>query len=244
MLTRLMEKVEPILSAPSPEAASIGFYGVMREYGASYLQTRAYRRPVGRLTSEHHWRAGGFVSRIAADGWVDSNAFNYICFECNPLLGAIREGRTRFRFSDFAPKHDRAYGAYWDALGEARIGNAFCSISYGPNLALASLHLGFPADIAEEISDAETLLIHAAGAVLTEHLLTQRGGGEAPPPRLTPRERDALALVAEGKTDWEISVMLSVSESTARFHVDNARRKLGAVNRAHAVARLIGQRLI
>ena len=58
-------------------------------------------------------------------------------------------------------------------------------------------------------------------------------------PTLSARERDALLFVAEGKTEWEIATILGVAESTARFHVDNARRKLGAVNRAHAVARLL-----
>ena len=57
--------------------------------------------------------------------------------------------------------------------------------------------------------------------------------------RLTGRERDALSWVAEGKSDWEIGVILSLSETTVRFHVDNARRKLKAVNRAQAVARLL-----
>jgi DNA-binding CsgD family transcriptional regulator len=56
---------------------------------------------------------------------------------------------------------------------------------------------------------------------------------------LTPRERDCMAFVAEGKSDWEISVILGISQSTAKFHVDNARRKLGAVNRAQAVARFV-----
>jgi DNA-binding CsgD family transcriptional regulator len=46
-------------------------------------------------------------------------------------------------------------------------------------------------------------------------------------------------LVAEGKTDWEIATIMGFSQSTARFHVDNARRKLDCVNRAHAVARLL-----
>jgi LuxR family quorum sensing-dependent transcriptional regulator len=39
-------------------------------------------------------------------------------------------------------------------------------------------------------------------------------------------------------------VILGVAEATARFHVDNARRKLGAVTRAQAVARMVNQRLI
>uniref|UniRef100_UPI0025DF53BB helix-turn-helix transcriptional regulator n=1 Tax=uncultured Phenylobacterium sp. TaxID=349273 RepID=UPI0025DF53BB len=60
--------------------------------------------------------------------------------------------------------------------------------------------------------------------------------------RLTARERDALSWVAEGKSDWEIAVILGLSETTVRFHVDNARRKLGAVNRAQAVARLLSGR--
>lgn len=57
--------------------------------------------------------------------------------------------------------------------------------------------------------------------------------------RLTPRERDALTWVAEGKSDWEIAVILGLSRTTIRFHVDNARKKLGAVNRAQAVAVLL-----
>lgn len=62
--------------------------------------------------------------------------------------------------------------------------------------------------------------------------------------RLTARERDTLSWVAEGKSDWEIAVILGLSETTVRFHVDNARRKLGAANRAQAVAHLLrGSRL-
>jgi LuxR family quorum sensing-dependent transcriptional regulator len=83
-----------------------------------------------------------------------------------------------------------------------------------------------------------------AGLFLTERLLDFADAPQPQAIRLTPRERDALALVAEGKTDWEVSVILSVSAATARFHIDNARRKLGAVNRAQAIAKLVHQRLI
>ena len=56
---------------------------------------------------------------------------------------------------------------------------------------------------------------------------------------LTVRERDALTWVAAGKSDWEIAAILGLSQTTVRFHVDNARKKLGAVNRAQVVALLI-----
>ena len=55
---------------------------------------------------------------------------------------------------------------------------------------------------------------------------------------LTSRELECLRWVAVGKTDWEISVILSISSATVRFHVDRARVKLGASTRAQAVARV------
>lgn len=241
MLSRLMADAEDALRAPTAEAASAGFFRVAQGLGATYLQTRVYRRPATRLTSASHWSAGGLIKRISPAGWPGSAAFNYVCFECNPLLAAIREGRTRYRFSDFAPRRDRRFGAYWEALGEAGIGEALCATSYGEGGKIASLHLGFAAaDLPEE----ETLAVQMAGLVLTERLMSLAEPAAAPATRLTSRQRDSLAFVAEGKTDWEISVILGISEATARFHVDNARRKLGAVNRAHAAARLINQRLI
>ncbi|MEQ1510439.1 MAG: helix-turn-helix transcriptional regulator, partial [Sphingopyxis sp.] len=83
-----------------------------------------------------------------------------------------------------------------------------------------------------------------AGLMLTEHLLSLSPEIAADPVRLTRRERDCLAFVAEGKTDWDISVILGLSSTTVRFHIDNARRKLGAVTRAHAVAKMVNLRLI
>lgn len=240
MLSRIMAHAEGAFRATTPEEASARFFDAARAYGASYLQTRLYQRPTGPLTSPAHYAAGGFVARMAPSAWPHSDAFNYVCFECNPLLAAIRENRTRYRFSDFAAHDDRRFGRYWEAMSEAGIADALCSTSYGGGGMIASLHLGF-ADC--DFDPDESLAMQAAGLVLTEKLMSF---AHCPSDRtpLTPRERDSLALVAEGKTDWEISVILGISESTARFHVDNARRKLGAVTRAQAVARLIASRLV
>jgi DNA-binding CsgD family transcriptional regulator len=242
MLTQMMACAGEILAADSAEEASRRFFEAMTPFGASYLQARAYRRPAARLTSERHLAAGGIVARIGPATWdLDSEACRYVCLECNPLLKPIREGWTSYTFSDFAPHGDRRYGRYWDAMSEAGIADAHCATSYGEDGKIASLHLGFAH---RGIDRRDAAVIQMAGLVLTERLMTLC---ELPPQssvRLTDRERDSLALVAEGKTDWEISVILGVSESTARFHVDNGRRKLGAVNRAQAVARLVNLRLI
>jgi DNA-binding NarL/FixJ family response regulator len=62
--------------------------------------------------------------------------------------------------------------------------------------------------------------------------------------RLTPREREVLRLVAAGKSNKEIAAALRISERTAKFHVTAIFNKLGAQNRAQAVAVAIEQHLI
>lgn len=54
---------------------------------------------------------------------------------------------------------------------------------------------------------------------------------------LTSREEEIMRWVAEGKTNWEISVILNVSLNTIKFHLKNIYQKLGGVeNRWSAVA--------
>ena len=55
-------------------------------------------------------------------------------------------------------------------------------------------------------------------------------------PRLTPREREVLLWAMEGKSNWEISVILGISQESIKGHIANILRKLDASNRAHAVA--------
>ena len=56
-------------------------------------------------------------------------------------------------------------------------------------------------------------------------------------PRLTEREREVLALMAEGLSNKEIGARLGFSERTAAFHVGNILQKLGAASRTEAVVR-------
>ena len=59
------------------------------------------------------------------------------------------------------------------------------------------------------------------------------------PVRLTDRERETLLWAAEGKSAEEIGRILSISERTVVFHLQNASKKLGVVNRRQAVARAV-----
>ncbi|CAN5659816.1 response regulator transcription factor [soil metagenome] len=52
---------------------------------------------------------------------------------------------------------------------------------------------------------------------------------------LTPREKEVLALVANGLPNKAIARELGISEHTAKFHVGSVLGKLGAASRAEAV---------
>ena len=64
----------------------------------------------------------------------------------------------------------------------------------------------------------------------------ERAPAPSAPAQLSERELECLAWAAVGRTDAEIAALIFRSPTTARFHIDNAVRKLGARNRTQAVA--------
>lgn len=56
-------------------------------------------------------------------------------------------------------------------------------------------------------------------------------------PHLTPRQRDCVVLVAQGKSDWEIGQVLGISESTVHKHIEDAKRRFGVSTRIQLVVR-------
>ncbi|MHB2018573.1 MAG: response regulator [Candidatus Xenobia bacterium] len=55
-------------------------------------------------------------------------------------------------------------------------------------------------------------------------------------PRMTPREREILAAIAEGWNNQKIAQTLHISEETVKSHVKSIFRKLGVQDRAQAVS--------
>jgi DNA-binding CsgD family transcriptional regulator len=72
--------------------------------------------------------------------------------------------------------------------------------------------------------------------------LRARGGtvtAEPPVEGLTDREREVLALVADGLHNREIGARLGVTEHTVKFHLAAVFGKLGASTRAEAVQKAL-----
>jgi DNA-binding CsgD family transcriptional regulator len=66
--------------------------------------------------------------------------------------------------------------------------------------------------------------------------LASRNEGYSLDVALSGREHEVLNWLKEGKSSWDISVVLGVSERTVNFHVYNLLQKLDALNRPQAVA--------
>lgn len=61
---------------------------------------------------------------------------------------------------------------------------------------------------------------------------------------LTPKETEVLKWVKQGKSTWDISTILGISERTVKFHIGNIMQKLDATTRTHAVAIAFEQGLV
>jgi NarL family two-component system response regulator LiaR len=97
--------------------------------------------------------------------------------------------------------------------------------------------------LAETIREAKrgrSTIDSAAAQALVASTAEETPKGEI----LTPREREILVMLTEGKTNKDIANQLSLSEGTVRFHVSNILSKMGVNNRTEAVSLAFQQGLI
>jgi DNA-binding NarL/FixJ family response regulator len=92
---------------------------------------------------------------------------------------------------------------------------------------------------AEEIGRA-VRLVHSGESYLEPRVASRLVAQVQTPRRastsLSEREREVLRLVAEGLPTKQIARTLTITERTVKFHVNSIFHKLGAENRAQAVA--------
>jgi len=72
------------------------------------------------------------------------------------------------------------------------------------------------------------------GLISTQEVLVGMGG------RLTPREQQVLAVLAQGNSNREIAASLWIGEETVKAHLTRVFRKLGVTSRTEAIAAYLG----
>lgn len=81
----------------------------------------------------------------------------------------------------------------------------------------------------------ETILAVARGRISIPYIDVARVN-DTPLSRLTVRERELLAMLADGWTNLQIATRTGISENTVKYHLKNLYDKLAVRNRAMAVA--------
>ena len=110
------------------------------------------------------------------------------------------------------------------------VDGTICAISFsGENVAL---------------NEDERSALSFASNFAVGQFLHQRFDQASLPRKVTAREFDCLLWASEGKTDWEISIILGISKSTVIKHIISVREKLGAVNKSHAIAMALRIKLL
>ncbi len=172
-----------------------------------------------------------WAARFIAEGLHVEDPIHQACLRSNvgfawTELSALIPLTTRQRMIlDTASKHGLRFGFTTPANVPGKYGSCPFAAEAGPppppqNLMLAQLIGGFAFQAARRIR-----LLEPA---------TPRS-----PVHLTPRQRDCLLFAIRGKTDWEISRILGLSEETVSRHLDMARARYGAVKRLQLAAHAI-----
>lgn len=146
---------------------------------------------------------------------------------------------------DWSGKAQRAFQADAIAHGVGRQG--FSIPIRGPNGQFALFTVNHDVD---DTAWAGFEQRHGRDLILIAHYFNSKAlefePGRTPPPAqaLSPREVDAMTLLAMGYSRAQVANSLSISEHTLRAYIESARLKLGASNTVHAVARAISRGLI
>lgn len=92
------------------------------------------------------------------------------------------------------------------------------------------------------LADLQFLAVHAQDAA--QRLLGAPPAGMTDIPKLTPRELDVLRLTRDGKSAWVAGKILSVSENTINYHLQNIHRKMNTSSKHQAVLRAMALGII
>jgi DNA-binding CsgD family transcriptional regulator len=195
--------------------------------------------------------------------WVDSAGTQYGCgtyskewveryaeqnyLRTDPVIAGCfqRFHPVDWKRLDWSSKHAREFLADAQAHG---IGNQGYSVPIrGPNGQFALFTVSHHCDDEEWSAFIE---LYGRDLILMAHYFNRKAlefepGRQPEQTRsLSPREIDAMTLLAVGYNRAQVAQTLAISEHTLRVYIESARFKLGAMNTTHAVARAIGAGLI
>jgi LuxR family quorum sensing-dependent transcriptional regulator len=230
-----LDSISRVQRAPTPAQICAELLMVTREFGMTSVIAGAVPASGVDLNLQN--------PKILLDAWPRDWLNTYIAngyVGRDPVVNYTRLKREPFRWRDVRALPGIYSGGadIFDAAREFGLEDGLAFPMLTPDGSLVMLSLGgAAADLSDEDFDRLSLL---ATYALSRAL--QFGYGERNAERrirLTARETECIRWAAVGKSEWEISQILGISEHTSEKHLLNAKAKLGATNRTHAVAEAI-----
>jgi DNA-binding CsgD family transcriptional regulator len=183
-----------------------------------------------------------FINAGFSEEWLKKyQTSNY--FSCDPIKRARLSGADFLRWSDtFAKAEKRVEREY---IRQAREHDVYEGLTVGAQRNPSS-QITFFSFIGTDLatSERDEMMLRYLAPYLHEAMCRVNPSASASKSPLSERETEVLTWAMGGKTNWEISMILSISERTVKFHIRNVMVKLEASSRAHAVAIALGLGLI
>ena len=212
-----LTSVEDCMNVVKPIVAGLGF--------SSFILTGLplLKRPLENLVLLDFW----------PNGWMERYS-SRTYFEVDPVGQNVLATSSPFLWGDVPDRRDKSLSR--QMMGEAAefgLKNGFCVPIYSATGWQSAF--SFAHDRHVDAGPRELAAAHLLALTAYERLQTLLGDNSPARRRLTPREREVLAWAAAGKSAWETSTLLGISEATVITHLDHIRRKLNAANTTHAV---------
>jgi LuxR family transcriptional activator of bioluminescence operon len=170
--------------------------------------------------------------------------------KADPVVQYIFEKQSPIRWDKLIASNDFSSAQGLKVFEEASHHGLYNGVSIplksaSDNIAVFSMAVNKRSDAITLLDNAQMFSHTFATHLFQRYLqLEMSTDGSTDKSSLTKRELECLFWACEGKTAWEISQIVGVSERTVLFHLNNSTSKLGAVNRQHAVALAIKKGLI
>lgn len=228
-----------LAAAADPIVLNRLFRRAVRSYG---FTTYAVGFIPGRVIEEgaEHQPRQPFLLLDWPKAWLELYAREGFAADDIVVAEAARTSEP-FTWSDVRAKHPGASARIFAAAAGFGWGDGYVvpihdpTAPEGERLGVASLAASSLVDFGPDSRTAVAALAFTAfaRARILKSEMTKAGLEHE---GLSERERDALMLVAEGRSDADIGAILGITRAGAHFHVERAKKRLRAGTRAQAVA--------
>lgn len=208
-------------------------------YGLSHVSYLGVNIPISTYGSYH-------VQCTYSNSWVQ----RYVDRDYVSIDPVVRQGFKAVVPLDWAdlrnlsPEQRRFFGESQE-FGVGRQGLLFPIRGINKDVAIFCINSDMPdhewrAHKQRFMRDFQTL-----GAFFHNHLLSAAESKDGRSSEiLSAREVECLKWATEGKSAWETSVILGISERCVRFHLDQARCKLNCLTKVQTVAKAVASGLV